>query len=84
MLVYAGLIGNDYVVGFSESATSEEVGEWVADASPDVLAKVWESFLEASGMTLTPEKEKDNEVAHTAKKKTSKPTKKRYQKPSES
>ena len=45
MLVYAGLIGNDYVVGFSESATSEEVGEWVADASPDVLAKVWESFL---------------------------------------
>lgn len=83
MLVYAGLIGNDYVVGFQESATPEQVGEWIADAHPDVLSKVWESFLEASGMTLTPEKEKDNEAAHTAKKKTSKPTKKRYQKPSE-
>jgi len=30
-LIYAGLIGNDYVVGFSKTATAEQVGEWISE-----------------------------------------------------
>ena len=32
-LIYAGIIGNDYVVGFTESATVEQVGEWISELS---------------------------------------------------
>ena len=83
MLIYSGIIGNDYVVGFQESVTIEEVGEWVADLKPEDSSKVWESFIDASGLTLKQDedKEKEDDTTHTSKKKHPSPTKKRYKKP---
>ena len=88
MLVYSGLIGNDYVVGFKKTATPEEVGNWLSTAKADDIKKIWLTFMDAYGLTLKPEKEDDeskseDEEAHTSKKKYSKPTKKSYKKPSE-
>ena len=82
MLIYAGIIGNDYIVGFDESVSIEEVGEWVADLSPDDANKIWETFMEASGLTLT-DKEKEEVEETDTKKKHLSPTKKRYKKPLE-
>jgi hypothetical protein len=51
-LVYAGIIGNDYVVGFKKSATSEEVGEWVAELSAEDIYSVWNTFWSSMGVDL--------------------------------
>ena len=82
MLIYAGIIGNDYVVGFEESVSIVEVGEWVSDLSPDDSNKIWETFMEASGLTLA-DKEKEEVEETDTKKKHPSPTKKRYKKPLE-
>src|SRR5690606_33063566 len=68
MLVYAGIIGNDYVVGFNESVTIEQVGEWVADLSAQDSNKIWDSFVEASGLSLATDKEKEETEIDTKKK----------------
>ena len=51
-LVYAGIIGNDYVVGFKKSATSEEVGEWIAELSAEDIYSVWNTFWSSMGVDL--------------------------------
>ena len=80
VLVYSGIIGNDYVVGFNESVTMEEVGEWIGDAHPDEIVKVWEAFMPAVGTELKSDEEEADPAA-TPKKKYSSPTKKQYKKP---
>lgn len=51
-LIYAGILGNDFVVGFQESVTPEEVGEWISDLKSDDLLKVWQSFWDSMGVNL--------------------------------
>ena len=51
-LIYAGIIGNDYVVGFTESATPENVGEWISDLSSDEIYSVWITFWKSMGVDL--------------------------------
>jgi len=51
-LIYAGILGNDFVVGFQESVTPEQVGEWIADLKSDDLLKVWEAFWDSMGVNL--------------------------------
>ncbi len=51
-LVYAGIIGNDYVVGFSESVSVEQVGEWVAELSAEDIYSVWNTFWSSMGVDL--------------------------------
>ena len=52
LLIYAGIIGNDFVVGFTESTTIEEVGEWVSTMSKTDLVKVWDCFWDAKGFNI--------------------------------
>jgi hypothetical protein len=51
-LVYAGLIGNDYVVGFTKTATPEQVGEWISELSVDEIYSVWNTFWSSMGVDL--------------------------------
>lgn len=51
-LVYAGLIGNDYVVGFTKTATAEHVGEWISELSADEIYSVWNTFWSSMGVDL--------------------------------
>ena len=51
-LIYSGIIGNDYVVGFTESATPEEVGEWISDLSSEEIYSVWITFWKSMGVDL--------------------------------
>jgi hypothetical protein len=51
-LIYAGIIGNDYVVGFHESVTQEQVGEWIADLESDQIYTVWTTFWSSMGIDL--------------------------------
>jgi hypothetical protein len=51
-LIYAGIIGNDYVVGFEESVTVEQVGEWIAEISEEDIYSVWQTFWTSMGVDL--------------------------------
>jgi hypothetical protein len=51
-LIYSGIIGNDYVVGFTESATPEQVGEWISDLSSEEIYSVWITFWKSMGVDL--------------------------------
>ena len=51
-LIYAGLIGNDYVVGFTKTATAEQVGEWISDLSSEEIYSVWITFWKSMGVDL--------------------------------
>jgi hypothetical protein len=56
-LIYAGIIGNDYVVGFEESVTVEQVGEWIAEISEEDIYSVWQTFWTSMGVDLPAVKE---------------------------
>lgn len=56
-LIYAGIIGNDYVVGFDESVTVEQVGEWIAEIGEDDIYSVWQTFWTSMGVDLPAVKE---------------------------
>jgi len=56
-LIYAGIIGNDYVVGFDESVTVEQVGEWIAEISEEDIYSVWQTFWTSMGVDLPAVKE---------------------------
>lgn len=56
-LIYAGIIGNDYVVGFDESVTVEQVGEWIAESSEEDIYSVWQTFWTSMGVDLPAVKE---------------------------
>lgn len=51
-LIYAGLIGNDYVIGFTKTATAEQVGEWISELSGDEIYIVWNTFWKSMGVDL--------------------------------
>jgi hypothetical protein len=51
-LIYAGIIGNDYVVGFEESVTVEQVGEWIAEIGEEDIYSVWQTFWTSMGVDL--------------------------------
>jgi hypothetical protein len=51
-LIYAGIIGNDYVIGFTESATVEQVGEWISELSGEEIYSVWNTFWSSMGVDL--------------------------------
>jgi hypothetical protein len=56
-LIYAGIIGNDYVVGFEESVTVEQVGDWIAEISEEDIYSVWQTFWTSMGVDLPAVKE---------------------------
>jgi hypothetical protein len=49
VLVYAGIIGNDYEKGFDSDVSQEMVGEWISNANLANLVGVWETFLNWMG-----------------------------------
>jgi hypothetical protein len=59
-LIYAGIIGNDYVVGFDESVTVEQVGEWIAEISEEDIYSVWQTFWTSMGVDLPAVKEMES------------------------
>jgi hypothetical protein len=68
-LIYAGIIGNDYVVGFEESVTVEQVGEWIAEISEEDIYSVWQTFWTSMGVDLPAVKELESTTDSVAEKK---------------
>ena len=68
-LIYAGIIGNDYVVGFEESVTVEQVGEWIAEISEEDIYSVWQTFWTSMGVDLPAIKELESTTDSVAEKK---------------
>jgi hypothetical protein len=68
-LIYAGIIGNDYVVGFEESVTVEQVGEWIADIGEEDIYSVWQTFWTSMGVDLPAIKEMESTTDSVAEKK---------------
>lgn len=61
-LIYAGILGNDFVVGFKETVTSQEVGEWIGELKAEDLLKVWEAFWSSMGVNLPKQEEEETTV----------------------
>jgi hypothetical protein len=68
-LIYAGIIGNDYVVGFDESVTVEQVGEWIAEIVEEDIYSVWQTFWTSMGVDLPAIKELESTTDSVAEKK---------------
>ena len=68
-LIYAGIIGNDYVVGFEESVTVEQVGEWIAEISEEDIYSVWQTFWTSMGVDLPAVKDLESTTDSVAEKK---------------
>jgi hypothetical protein len=68
-LIYAGIIGNDYVVGFEESVTVEQVGEWIAEISEGDIYSVWQTFWTSMGVDLPAVKDLESTTDSVAEKK---------------
>lgn len=68
-LIYAGIIGNDYVVGFEESVTVEQVGEWIAEINDKDIYSVWQTFWTSMGVDLPAVKELESTTDSVAEKK---------------
>ena len=68
-LIYAGIIGNDYVVGFDESVTVEQVGEWIAEISEGDIYSVWQTFWTSMGVDLPAVKDLESTTDSVAEKK---------------
>ena len=68
-LIYAGIIGNDYVVGFDESVTVEQVGEWIAEIGEEDIYSVWQTFWTSMGVDLPAIKELESTTDSVAEKK---------------
>jgi hypothetical protein len=68
-LIYAGIIGNDYVVGFEESVTVEQVGEWIAEIGEEDIYSVWQTFWTSMGVDLPAIKELESTTDSVAEKK---------------
>jgi hypothetical protein len=68
-LIYAGIIGNDYVVGFDESVTVEQVGEWIAEISEEDIYSVWQIFWTSMGVDLPAVKDLESTTDSVAEKK---------------
>jgi hypothetical protein len=68
-LIYAGIIGNDYVVGFEESVTVEQVGEWIAEITEEDIYSVWQTFWTSMGVDLPAVKDLESTTDSVAEKK---------------
>jgi hypothetical protein len=68
-LIYAGIIGNDYVVGFEESVTVEQVGEWIAEIGEEDIYSVWQIFWTSMGVDLPAVKDLESTTDSVAEKK---------------
>ena len=68
-LIYAGIIGNDYVVGFEESVTVEQVGEWIAEIREEDIYSVWQTFWTSMGVDLPAVKDLESTTDSVAEKK---------------
>jgi hypothetical protein len=68
-LIYAGIIGNDYVVGFEESVAVEQVGEWIAEIGEEDIYSVWQTFWTSMGVDLPAIKELESTTDSVAEKK---------------
>ena len=51
-LVYGGILGNDYEVGFKATVTPQDVGKWLGSVSDDQLIGIWECFLNSMGADI--------------------------------
>lgn len=54
-IVYCGIIGHDYMVGFEESITQEEVGVLLANADEAQLTDLFNKMSEELGFKLNAE-----------------------------
>ena len=68
-LIYAGIIGNDYVVGFEESVTVEQVGKWIAEIGEEDIYSVWQIFWTSMGVDLPAVKDLESTTDSVAEKK---------------
>lgn len=70
-IVYCGVLGVDYVVGFEESITQEEVGKLIFECEPKQLSEIFQKVSKELGYDLNaePQEDKKKAVKKTVKKK---------------
>jgi hypothetical protein len=61
IIVYAGIVGDSLVTGFTPRLTQEEVGEFIGSAKDEELLTIWRVFLEAQGFNLSQEQDEQTE-----------------------
>lgn len=62
VLIYCGIIGHDYKVGFKKSVTQEEVGGLLASITADELIEIFNKFADEMGFNIKAEEDIDLEV----------------------
>lgn len=67
IIVYAGIVGNSLLKHDAPELTKEQVAEYIAEANPDELIKIWKVFLDSQGFSL--EHESSDKVVEEEKKK---------------
>jgi hypothetical protein len=51
-LIYGGILGYDYEVGFKATVTPLDVGKWMGSMNDSNLIEVWDCFLKSQGFGL--------------------------------
>ena len=59
MLVYAGIVGDSLVNGFTSRVRQEDIGEYIGEAPAEELLEVWKAFLAAQGFDLSQEEKEE-------------------------
>ncbi len=64
-IIYCGILGNDYMNGYDESVTDEEVGKLIVECTPEQLKDIFDTLSDELGYNLKAEAE-GNEKKKTA------------------
>lgn len=52
-IVYAGIVGDSFIDNDVPRLTEKEVGEFIGQAQPEELLRIWREFLSAQGFDLS-------------------------------
>lgn len=61
-IIYCGIIGHDYMVGFEETITQQEVGELLVNADNDQLTDMFNKMSKELGFKLNAEAVEEEDV----------------------
>lgn len=67
-IIYAGILGNDYISSFEPSVTQEEVGQLIVECSADQLKDLFETLTTELGYNLNLEVLGDEKAVDSKKK----------------
>lgn len=71
-ILYAGIVGHSLIKYDVPQLSKEEVGEYLADANPEEVAKIWRAFLLANNIDPSKKESDQKKKKPKAKKRTQK------------